>query len=55
MFKCCVINIIQLHYNPFNQSHLQKKEAPGPGFEHGSEPRQGSMIGLYTIRTLWSL
>ena len=29
-----------------------KNEAPGPGFGPGSEPRQGSMIGLYTIRTL---
>lgn len=26
-------------------------KTPEPGFEPGSEPRQGSMIGLYTIRT----
>lgn len=25
--------------------------APEPGFEPGSKPRQGFMIGLYTIRT----
>ena len=29
-----------------------KKRAPESGFEPESEPRQGSMIGLYTIRTL---
>src|ERR1051326_5888107 len=28
----------------------EKAKAPRPGFEPGSEPRQGSMIGHYTTR-----